>query len=75
MIHRTILLVLVASTLAACADTGTATNEVREEKAYVTGSNIPRKSGGTSPVTTVSREEAERIREDLSRTLPANTGR
>lgn len=67
MIHRRIVPLLVLATLAACADTGGRVEDRPEERAYVTGSNIPRKNPGPSGVTTVSKEDAERLREDLSR--------
>ena len=75
MIHRRIVPLLVLATLAACADTGGRADDRPEEKAYVTGSNIPRKSPGPSNVSTVSKEEVDRAREDLSRNLPASAGR
>ena len=57
---------LAAASLAAsgCASNDAqASNEAVVEREYPTGSNIPRKSGGSSSAGTINRQDVERARD------------
>ena len=68
---------LLLTTLLACLLTGCASMEpaatatTREEKQYVTGSNVPKKDRNTSAVTTVSKDAIDNMQNNTGAGAPA----
>jgi hypothetical protein len=62
--RATLLSLLAASLLCACATNEANTAPPKEEKSYVTGSNIPRRDTSGLGVETVSREALEARQRD-----------
>lgn len=73
--NKLILSAVLGCLLPGCASMEPAASQgTREEKQYVTGSNVPKKDRGPSAVTTVSKDAIDNMQNNTGAGAPA-TGR
>jgi len=70
--NKLLLTTLLGCLLSGCASMEpAATGAAREERQYVTGSNVPKKDRNTSTVTTVSKDAIDNMQNNTGAGAPA----